>query len=151
MPKIIKTARATPLVQGVALAVSVTGALWLLFLVIGLLGGRNTVYLSPLFPCSLAFGCAWGGWVIGTRGGIRYWISASWVGLVAGILALLLLLVVSPAFLTTVNVVILICVPAVISMALALSGANIRHRKRRVSLQTISGQAVLPPRTPGRK
>jgi hypothetical protein len=116
----------TPVKRGVAasfslIVVGLSGAL-----VYALAWGRGAVWLSLFIACWVSLSCCFGGLMAGMRGGSGVWWPAGQIGVLGGSLVLVLLALLAPASLGFGDLLTYCLLPAGLSCAGALAGANLR-------------------------
>jgi hypothetical protein len=117
---------ATPLKRGVAassllIVVGAAGAL-----AYALVCGRDSVWLSSFIFWWVALSCCAGGLMAGLRGGPGVWWPAGQIGVLGGGLVLVLLALIAPESLGLGDLLTYGLLPAGLSCAAALAGANLR-------------------------
>ncbi len=95
------------------------GALWYV-----LARGGGTVWLSPFIYGWIALSCGAGGFLAGLRGGPGIWWPAGEIGVLGGGLVLALLVLLAPESLGPGDLLVYCLLPASLSCAGALAGAN---------------------------
>jgi hypothetical protein len=117
---------ATPLKRGVTasfllIAAGVAGAL-----AYAAVCGRDSVCLSSFISWWVALSCCTGGLIAGLRGGPGVWWPAGQIGVLGGGLVLVLLALIAPESLGFGDLLTYALLPAGLSCAAALAGANLR-------------------------
>jgi hypothetical protein len=117
---------ATPLKRGAAasfllIVVGVVGALGY-----ALVCGQDSVWLSSFIFWWVALSCCAGGLMAGLRGGPEVWWPAGQIGVLGGGLVLVLLALIAPDSLGFGDLLTYGLLPAGLSCAAALAGANLR-------------------------
>jgi hypothetical protein len=117
---------ATPLKRGVTasfllIVVGVAGAL-----AYALVCGRDSIWLSSFIFWWVALSCCAGGLMAGLRGGPGVWWPAGQIGVLGGGLVLVLLALIAPESLGLGDLLTYGLLPAGLSCAAALVGANLR-------------------------
>jgi hypothetical protein len=95
-------------------------------LVYALAWGRGAVWLSLFISCWVSLSCCAGGLMAGLRGGSGVWWPAGQIGVLGGGLVLVLLALLAPESLGFGDLITYCLLPAGLSCAGALAGANLR-------------------------
>lgn len=124
----------TPLKRGAAASFLLIVAGLAVALVCALTWGPGSVWLSPFISWWVALSCCTGGLLAGLRGGPGTWWPAGQIGVLGGGLVLVLLALLAPESLGLGDLLTYGLLPAGLSCAGALVGANLRvtevRRKR---------------------
>ncbi len=121
----------TPLGRGMAASFSLLFVGLIGALVYALASSEDTVWLSSFYVWWIALSCCFGGLIAGLRGGPGVWWPAGQIGVLGGGLILVLLVLVAPDGLGFGDLLIYLLLPAVLSCAGAVTGANLQVRSTR--------------------